>query len=191
MSRPRWKRFSEGCPKRPPLLSEITNPFILLTRGTACLNCWAVTLELDARTPHIHDVAKNLHNVTKNKVMEMQREALYSWLLDPESFPDAGEPQRGAGVCLRSGVPTEPAAGWPRGRDREGGTVVSQQPCRQPGWLSPGNISQGSPVPSPLGPQLLPFLSPRGKGLTGRSRNTRKILLGAVNSLLCPGVWNL
>lgn len=187
-SRPRWKRFSEGCPKRPPLLSEITNPFILLTRGTACLNCWAVTLELDARTPHIHDVVKNLHNVTKNKVMEMQREALYSWVLDPESFPDAGEPARR--WCLpEEWSPDRASCGvatW-----HGGGTMVSQQPCRQPGFLSPGNISQGSPVPSPLGPQLLPFLSPRGKGLTGHSRNTRKILLGAVNSSLCPGVWKL
>lgn len=135
-SRPKCKRFSEGRPRRPLLLSEITNPFIFLTRGTACLNCWAVTLELDARTPHIHDVAKNLHNVTKNKVMEMQREALYSWMLDPESFTDTGKPARC--WCLAGGAASRQSrlrsghVGW-RGMERESGTVVSQQRCRQPG----------------------------------------------------------
>lgn len=158
-SRPRWKRFSEGCPKRPPLLSEITNPFILLTRGTACLNCWAVTLELDARTPHIHDVAKNLHNVTKNKVMEMQREALYSWVLDPESFPDAGEPARC--WCLpEERRPDRASCGlatW-HGEGRwHRGVPAALQAAR----LSPGNISQS--CSQPPGPTAAPFPQPQGK----------------------------
>lgn len=143
-SRPRWKRFSEGRPKRPLLLSEITNPFIFLTRGTACLNCWAVTLELDARTPHIHDVAKNLHNVTKNKEMEMQREALYSWMLDPESFTSAGEAARC--WCLAEGVCPCGLAMW----DGEG-----KWHHGVPAF--PWEHLQDSPVP-PV-PLLLPFLS--------------------------------
>lgn len=178
-SRPRWKRFSEGHPRRPLLLSEITNPFIFLTRGTACLNCWAVTLELDARTPHIHDVAKNLHNVTKNKVMETQREALYSWVLDPESFTNAGKPARC--WCLAEGADCV----WPRGMERESGTVVSQQPRRQPG-TSPRAVL----VPV-LVPQLLPFLSPTGKRLIGHSRNMRKILLRGCKFFTVLRVWNL
>lgn len=151
-SRPRWKRFSEGCPKRPLLLSEITNPFIFLTRGTACLNCWAVTLELDARTPHIHDVAENLHNVTKNKVMEMQREALYSWLLHPESFTNAGEPARC--WCLAEGADCV----WPRGMERESGTGVPA--ATQAARHSSGDTSQGRPGPSP-GPTAPPFPQPQ------------------------------
>lgn len=76
------------------------------------------TLELDARTPHIHDVAKNLHNVTKNKVMEMQGEALYSWLLHPQAFPDAG-----AAVWLRDWHPQSQLCS---GMESKSVTVVSQ-----------------------------------------------------------------
>lgn len=73
-----------------------------------------------------------------------------------------------------SGIPTEPTAVWPRGMERDGegkwhrGVPAAMQAARH----SPGNISQAV-----LFPQLLPFLSPSGKGLTGHSRNTRKILL--------------
>lgn len=98
-------RFSEGRPKRPLLLREITNPFIFSTRRTACLNCWAVTLELDARTPHIRDVAKNLHNATKNKVMETRMEALCSWPLALKSLSSS----------------KKPAAPWPREQPQTSG----------------------------------------------------------------------
>lgn len=73
-----------------------------------------------------------------------------------------------------SSIPTEPTAVWPRGMERDGegkwhrGVPAAMQAARH----SPGNISQAV-----LFPQLLPFLSPSGKGLTGHSRNTRKILL--------------
>jgi len=94
-SRPRCESCSEGRPKRPLLLREITNPFIFFTGGTACLNRWAVALELDARThPPLHDVAKSLHNVTKNKVMELWMEALSSQRLALKSFPNTGNPAR-------------------------------------------------------------------------------------------------
>lgn len=118
------------------------------------MNCWAVTLELDARTPHIHDVAKNLHNVTKNKVMEMRIEALSSWTLDLKSFAGTGKPARrrcpaeGAASCQG---PSQPGrSGW-RGLERERGTARSQHRRRQPS-IPPGNVSRGSLVPrSPLG----------------------------------------
>lgn len=69
--------------------------------------------------PHIHDVAKNLYNVTKNKVMELRMEAL-------SFFPDACSGilcwhWKASEVLVSgrgSGIPPEPAAAWPLGAER-------------------------------------------------------------------------